>query len=124
MQCAQCHDHKFDPIAQEDYYALQAVFAALDRVDREYDYDSDVAREREALKAELTKFAREKDFLGGVSEWREASIHHVAVGEDTTMTEWHLDFVHDVYGHKKGNHVAVQQWKDGKVVREQFYSIY
>ena len=68
--------------------------------------------------------AREKDFLGGVSEWREATIHHVAVGEDTTMTEWHLDFVHDLYGHKKGNQVAVQQWQDGKVVREQFYSLY
>ncbi len=28
--CARCHDHKFDPIAQTDYYALQAVFAGLD----------------------------------------------------------------------------------------------
>jgi hypothetical protein len=34
--CAQCHHHKFDPITQEDYYALQAVFAALDRTDRKY----------------------------------------------------------------------------------------
>ena len=25
--CARCHDHKFDPITQQDYYALQAVFA-------------------------------------------------------------------------------------------------
>lgn len=25
--CAQCHDHKFEPIAQRDYYALQAFFA-------------------------------------------------------------------------------------------------
>ena len=24
--CAQCHDHKFDPIPQTDYYALQGVF--------------------------------------------------------------------------------------------------
>ena len=24
--CARCHDHKFDPIEQEDYFALQAVF--------------------------------------------------------------------------------------------------
>ena len=27
--CARCHDHKFDPITQADYYSMQAVFAAL-----------------------------------------------------------------------------------------------
>ncbi len=26
--CARCHDHKFDPIPQRDYFRLQAVFAA------------------------------------------------------------------------------------------------
>jgi mono/diheme cytochrome c family protein len=26
MACAQCHDHKYDPIAQKDYYALMAAF--------------------------------------------------------------------------------------------------
>lgn len=36
VHCAQCHDHKFDPIAQADYYALQAVFAAVDRTDVDY----------------------------------------------------------------------------------------
>ena len=28
MACARCHDHKFDPIMQHDYYALQAIFAS------------------------------------------------------------------------------------------------
>ncbi|MCH2385999.1 MAG: DUF1549 domain-containing protein, partial [Pedosphaera sp.] len=27
--CARCHDHKFDPILQRDYYGMQAVFAGL-----------------------------------------------------------------------------------------------
>ena len=26
IQCARCHDHKFDPISQKDYYRIQAVF--------------------------------------------------------------------------------------------------
>src|SRR5260370_3596347 len=25
--CARCHDHKFDPIPQRDYYRMQAIFA-------------------------------------------------------------------------------------------------
>ncbi|MBI1915976.1 MAG: PSD1 domain-containing protein [Planctomycetes bacterium] len=31
IQCARCHEHKFDPISQRDYYALRTIFlAALD----------------------------------------------------------------------------------------------
>ncbi len=35
MQCARCHDHKFDPIAQTDYYRMRAVFEPYQiRIDR------------------------------------------------------------------------------------------
>ncbi|MFM8359474.1 MAG: DUF1549 domain-containing protein, partial [Verrucomicrobiota bacterium] len=51
VHCAQCHAHKFDPISAEDYYALQAVFAAVDRADRRYDVDPAVARGRRDLQA-------------------------------------------------------------------------
>ena len=56
VQCAQCHNHKFDPITQADYYSLQAVFAAVDRADKRYDLDPAVATRRTELtnrKAEL-----------------------------------------------------------------------
>ena len=33
MQCARCHDHKFDPILQRDYFALRAFFANIQPVD-------------------------------------------------------------------------------------------
>ncbi len=36
VHCARCHDHKFDPIQQADYYALQAVFAGVDRAEQPY----------------------------------------------------------------------------------------
>jgi hypothetical protein len=36
VHCARCHDHKFDPIPQRDYYRLQAVFAGVDRGDRPF----------------------------------------------------------------------------------------
>jgi hypothetical protein len=42
VQCARCHDHKFDPILQKDYYRLQSFFAAI--LPRE---DIDVATDAE-----------------------------------------------------------------------------
>ncbi len=28
LRCARCHDHKFDPVTREDYYALYGIFAS------------------------------------------------------------------------------------------------
>ncbi len=33
LACARCHNHKFDPISQKDYYRVQALFAASDAKD-------------------------------------------------------------------------------------------
>jgi mono/diheme cytochrome c family protein len=34
LQCARCHDHKFDPIPTHDYYSVQAVFATTQLSER------------------------------------------------------------------------------------------
>jgi mono/diheme cytochrome c family protein len=34
LECARCHDHKFDPIPTHDYYAIQAVFATTQLSER------------------------------------------------------------------------------------------
>jgi hypothetical protein len=34
LQCARCHDHKFDPVPTRDYYRLQAVFATTQIAER------------------------------------------------------------------------------------------
>lgn len=34
VACARCHDHKFDPISTEDYYALAGVFASTRMTER------------------------------------------------------------------------------------------
>jgi len=34
VNCAKCHDHKFDPIAQKDYYRLRAAFEGVEQGQR------------------------------------------------------------------------------------------
>ena len=34
MECARCHDHKFDPLPTKDYYSLQAIFATTEFAER------------------------------------------------------------------------------------------
>ncbi|MEZ6071172.1 MAG: DUF1553 domain-containing protein [Pirellulales bacterium] len=61
--CAQCHDHKFDPITQREYYGLQSVFAALDRADREYYADPALTQKHDALWAQRRTLEVERDAL-------------------------------------------------------------
>ena len=51
IQCAQCHNHKFDPFTQQHYYGLQSVFAAVDRAERPYDLDPSIEQQRRDLLA-------------------------------------------------------------------------
>ena len=58
VHCARCHIHKFDPIAQREYYALQAVFAGVDRADRPFDADAETHGRRRELLARKAAIVR------------------------------------------------------------------
>jgi mono/diheme cytochrome c family protein len=34
LQCARCHDHKFDPVPTKDYYSFQAIFSTTQMAER------------------------------------------------------------------------------------------
>ena len=41
LQCARCHDHKFDPVPTRDYYAIQAVFQYTQLCERQVPFSMD-----------------------------------------------------------------------------------
>jgi hypothetical protein len=60
VNCARCHNHKFDPISQVDYFAMKAVFAGVQHGERAV-AGSDPARkaEADALRPRLAQIVRE-----------------------------------------------------------------
>jgi hypothetical protein len=64
--CARCHDHKFDPVLQQDYYSLQAIFSGtfhgsrvVATAEARRAYDSSVKR----LQAEQARLTGERTRL-------------------------------------------------------------
>lgn len=62
LQCAKCHNHKFDPLLQKDYFRLQAYFAPLMPVDAVLASDAQLQEFQRAEQAwnERTAAAREE----------------------------------------------------------------
>jgi hypothetical protein len=61
--CARCHDHKFDPITQSDFYAIQAVFAGVRHADRPVAMTNDPTRRQQAerLRQRLATLEKARD---------------------------------------------------------------
>jgi hypothetical protein len=61
LGCARCHNHKFDPVLQKDYYAFAAIFDGVQHGDRPFAMPA-TAEEREqaaALQAQWVEVNRE-----------------------------------------------------------------
>ena len=67
VHCARCHNHKFDPISQEEYYRLQAVFAGVDRADRSFDFEPAAHLVRRRLTVEKESLAARHNVLAAVA---------------------------------------------------------
>ena len=67
--CARCHDHKFDPVPQTDYYRLKAVFAGVEHGEREVSLGD--GEPRQARRAEIERRLAE----AGVTALRRAVTH-------------------------------------------------
>ncbi len=67
INCARCHDHKLDPITQEEYYRLWAVFAGVKRGDREVNAEQSarLREEKSRIEQQLAEVSAEIGKLAG-----------------------------------------------------------
>lgn len=111
VHCAQCHNHKFDPIPSEDYYRLQAVFAAVDRADKQYDLDPVVAKQRKNLREQLHQ---QQDKVAALREKRQklSSPELLQITKEIDSQKKLQANTHAEYGYHSqlANKATVEKW--------------
>jgi hypothetical protein len=93
IQCARCHDHKFDPIPTRDYYAIQAVFATTQLADRDAPF----------LKEENRAGFEERAYLEQRRRRYEEELNRLQTAEDAARRAWERDHPRDA-GKKPERH--------------------
>ncbi|MEI9812915.1 MAG: DUF1549 domain-containing protein [Acidobacteriota bacterium] len=80
VQCARCHDHKFDPITQKDYYALEAsIFGYV-----ETDYPLGPREQADAYMRKLSEIGAKVEALKDqIDEIEKALSREGCVGVDS-----------------------------------------
>ncbi len=89
-------------------------------------YDDDVVMQENNEEAREGKDANreyEKKFVDSIEEFHGANVEAVGIDEDNnkTLVQWEMDVTFKGGDRKKMKQIAVQKWKDGKVIKEQFY---
>ena len=82
VHCARCHDHKFDPISNEDYYRMQSAFAGVWHGDRTWDDPTKVAEFSVAVKGLNEEIAEAK---AGLEALREAAEERVETHREAIL---------------------------------------
>lgn len=100
--CARCHDHKFDPVSQKDYYALHGVFS------------SSIEPSEEPMLMKPKSDADYQEFLKKSEELQARIANSRNVIEDRILD----GFRNSVDKYLLGTREAQQAGKNGKQVRE------
>jgi mono/diheme cytochrome c family protein len=78
LQCARCHDHKFDPIPTRDYYGFQACFATTQLTERPAEF----------LPGENTSGFEERKYLEARRDRLQAELERIRDVEGAALREW------------------------------------
>jgi hypothetical protein len=82
LGCAQCHDHKFDPITQKDYYQLFAFYNTLP--DRGLDGDAGVDPQPFVEARTVLRTSEEPQIRGQIADLRA----DLTRPDETTLSAW------------------------------------
>ena len=86
-------------------------------------YHADVVMQENEFAPVVSKDAnrkRELEFLENVTEFRNAEVKGIGIGEGISFVIWKYDYTHKEWGERNYSQVSIQEWKDGKIIKEQF----
>ena len=86
-------------------------------------YHDDVIMQENHLPPTISKVAnrqRELEFLENVTEFRGAEVKGMGVGDNISFVVWKYDYTHKQWGVRDYTQVSIQEWKDGKIIKETF----
>ncbi|MEP7109889.1 MAG: PSD1 and planctomycete cytochrome C domain-containing protein [Ferruginibacter sp.] len=87
VECAQCHDHKYDPISQKDYYQLFSFFNNT----KEVGYEGDVSVSKPAKNPILTiSDAETKSLLSFINKKDTGTLTVSVMGENDTLRKTYI----------------------------------
>lgn len=87
-------------------------------------YDDNVVMQENEAPPTVGKEAnrkREIEFLGNITAVRHAEVLQKAVNDTVSFVMWKYDYTHKEWGVRNYTQVSVQHWKDGKIIKEQFF---
>jgi hypothetical protein len=118
MECARCHDHKFDPISQKDYYRL---FSFFNNVDEAGQISWDDALPVPTMLLPEAKHDSLLTFLGGKIKETQKALAQTAEQEQGAFERWRSSTGDQVsFDPKKGlqAHFTFDELVEGKFVNQ------
>ncbi|MFT7638689.1 MAG: hypothetical protein ACI9G1_000414, partial [Pirellulaceae bacterium] len=88
MDCAECHDHKFDPITQRDYYSLFAIFNNIEHSGTGFGQGGPTMNYKQASPADPTIAAERKRIEAKLAVARKALPVPPAIDDESLLGKW------------------------------------